>query len=227
MRSERTRQRTPSWGLVSSSAAPVLLIGGWTLAAARQPDGFDPVVETISALAARDASDRWVMTVALTGLGVCHVVTALALRAAARPGRWLLAGGGAATVVVAAFPLPTGDGHSTPHTVAASTAFLALAAWPALAARRSATAAAVPAAAETPALPAVPVVPVVLRPAVALPAAAVLLGLVAWFGAELSLDGRGVGLSERVAAGAQALWPLTTVASVVLSRGTQSRLRRR
>jgi hypothetical protein len=46
--------RVPWCGLVSSVAAPVLLIGGWTMAAAVQPAPFDAVVHTISELAARE-----------------------------------------------------------------------------------------------------------------------------------------------------------------------------
>jgi hypothetical membrane protein len=183
----------PWWGLASATAAPVLLIGGWTVAAAAQRGRFDPVVETISALAARGATDRWIMTAALAGLGVCHVVTALALRPAAWPGRVVLAVGGVATLLVAAFPQPADDSGSTTHSLAAGTAFVALAGWPALAVRQSARA------------------PAVVRPAVALPAAAVLVGLITWFGAELAADRGLVGLSERAAAGAQALWPLATV----------------
>lgn len=185
--------RVPWWGLLSSAAAPVLLIGGWTVAAARQPDGFDSVVDTISDLAARGATDRWIMTVALAGLGVCYLVTALALRPAARAGRWLLACGGVATVLVAAFPLPADDSGSLAHGLAATTGFAALAVWPALAWRRHAPA------------------PLLLRRAVALPAAAVLVGLVGWFAAELAADRGRVGLAERAAAGAEALWPLAVM----------------
>ena len=42
----------PWWGVVSSVAAPVLLVGGFTVAASLQP-GFNPVADTVSALAAR------------------------------------------------------------------------------------------------------------------------------------------------------------------------------
>lgn len=189
----RRTDRSPVawWGLVSSAAAPVLLIGGWTVAAARQQNGFDPVVETISALAAYGADDRWVMTTALAGLGICHLTTAGALRGAAPAGRAILAGGGVATVLVAVFPLPADESGSTAHTIVAGTAFLALAVWPALAGRRDAAHGAAP-----------------LRPVASVAAAAVLLGLVGWFGAELTSDGDRVGLTERVAAGAQSLWPL-------------------
>ena len=64
---------------------------------AGQPRSFNPVADTISALAAEDATDRWVMTFALLGLGACYITTALALRPAAAPGRLILTIGGAAT----------------------------------------------------------------------------------------------------------------------------------
>jgi hypothetical membrane protein len=138
------------------------------------------------------ADERWLMTSALLGLGACHVVTALGLPAAV-PGRVLLALGGVATMLVAAFPLPA-SGDSTAHATAATAAFVALAVWPAAAWRRD-----------------VPVPPA-LRPAVSIGAALVLLGLVGWFAVSLSTGGR-TGLAERVAAGAEAVWPLLAVVS--------------
>lgn len=194
----------PWWGLLSSGLAPVLLIGGWTLAATRQQGGFDSVRETISALAAVGADDRWVMTTALAGLGLCHLVTAAALRGARMPGRVVLATGGAATVVVAVFPLPAGDGGSAAHTAAAATAFLTLALWPLLARARDA-----------PAWP--------LRPGPALAAGSGLLALVGWFVVELAADTDRVGLSERTAAGAQALWPLAAAWGAWLPMPTRGR----
>ena len=61
----------PWWGVISSVAAPVLLIGGWTVAAGLQPR-FDPVADTVSALAAIGATDRWVMTLVFLLVGVCY-----------------------------------------------------------------------------------------------------------------------------------------------------------
>src|SRR3712207_703029 len=121
--------RTPWWAVLSSAAAPVVLIGGWTVAARRQPDGYDGTVETISALAAHGAADRWVMTAALLVVGACHVVTASGLSAAAVAGRVVLGLGGVATMLVAAFPLPE-SGPAPAHAAAAGTALVALAVWP-------------------------------------------------------------------------------------------------
>lgn len=184
------RERVPWWGLVSSAAAPVLLIGGWTVAARLQSDEFDSTSDTISALAGLGAQDRWVMTSALAGVGLCHLVTALALRPLPRPGRVLLGAAGVGTLLVAALPLPDSDASSLPHTVAAGVSFAALSVWPALSWRRGVR------------------TPAPVRPGVALGAATVLLGLLGWLVVELAADDGRVGLAERVAAGAQALWPL-------------------
>ena len=58
-----------------------------------------------------------------------------------------------------------------------------------------------------------PSVPWALRLAVSAGAVAVLLALVAWFGAELIIGGGLAGLAERIFGAAQALWPLAVVAS--------------
>ena len=181
------------WGVLSGLLAPLLLVGGWTAAAALRPDAYDAVQRTISELAGVGVPHRWLMTCALVGVGVCHGATAAALRVAALPGRILLALGGVATVLVAANPLPAGGGSSSAHTASAAGAFGALACWPSLAWRRG------------------PRVPAVLRAGPSVAAAAVLLAAVLWFAVELSARAGRVGLAERWAAGLQALWPLTVV----------------
>jgi hypothetical membrane protein len=181
--------------VLSAAAAPVLLVGGWTVAAALQPGSFSQVADTISALAAYGAADRWVMTAAFFGLGACYGVTALALRPAAASGRLFLAAGGLATVLVAANPETAGRGGSLPHTLWAATGFIALAAWPLLSRRRG------------------PSVAALLRPAACAGASAVLVALLVWFGVELSAGGGLTGLAERMLAGAQALWPLAVILS--------------
>jgi len=175
-----------TWVLVSAAAAPVALIGGWTLAQARQSGRFDPATGTISALAAHGADDQWIITVSLFVLGVCHVVTAAGLTEAAQAGRILLALGGGATVVVAASPQP-----AAPHIPAAEVSFGALALWPSFSAlpdRRS-----------------------------GIVVTAAMLVLLGWLVAELR-DGNQLGLSERLLAGFQALWPLFVVLVIFRSR---------
>ena len=188
----------PRWALASAIAAPVAMIGGWTLAASRQPS-FDPVQETISALATSAATDPWIMTAGLAITGVAHLVTAAGLRPVPRRARVLHAIGGAATLAVALFP---SDAAPQAHGVAAGIGFGALALWPALAARRGATG--------------------ILRPAVTVGASVALTGLLGWFVVELQGGGDLTGLSERALAGAQAVWPLVVVVAL-LSHAPASR----
>jgi hypothetical membrane protein len=108
---------------VSSALAPVALFGGFEIAAARQSAAYSPVRDTISALAARGVTDRWIMTCAFVVLGLCHVVTAYGLR---RP---VLAVGGAATALLAIAPQPA-HGSSELHVALAGVALIALALWP-------------------------------------------------------------------------------------------------
>jgi hypothetical membrane protein len=195
-------KRIPWWALASSGAAPVLLASGLAIAEALQPQGYSPVRDTISALAARGATDRWVMTASLAGLGACHVVTAMGMRPVRIAGRVVLAAGGAATLLVAAFPQPV-KGNSVAHTAAATVAFISLGAWPAFAAQRRSSAP-------------------LLRRTSSLAATALLLGLVVWFAIEVHGGERG--LAERAAAGAQALWPLAVVVTTrrVFARAASS-----
>ncbi|MDT4913056.1 MAG: hypothetical protein QOC66_2184 [Pseudonocardiales bacterium] len=114
-----------AWVPVSAGLAPVALIGGWSVAASRQPDGYDSVRETISALAARGATDRWIMTAGLAILGLCHVATAAGFGEIGPGSRVVLGVGGVATTLVAALPQP-----NAAHVPVATVGFVALAVWP-------------------------------------------------------------------------------------------------
>ena len=190
----------PWWGVVSSAAAPVLLAGGWTAAAELQPPSFDPVSDTVSELMAVDAADRWVMTAAFLAVGLCYVVTGIALRPAGLAGRLILIAGAVTGMMVAAHPQPAGGGGSVWHAVWASLGFAGLAAWPAGAWRRGSS------------------VPWALRPQVCFSAVAVQLLLLTWFVAELVIGAGQAGLAERVVGVDQALCPLAVVLSCRLSR---------
>lgn len=187
-------RNVPWWGVVSSAAAPVLLVGGSTIATGLQPPSFDPVADTVSGLAAVGAVDRWVMTLTFLVVGACYITTGLALRPAAPAGRLILVAGSAAGMLVAAFPQHAGAGPGL-HAVWASAGFAALAVWPAGAWRRG------------------PRVPWGLRPAVCAAAVVALNLLLAWFVAELLTGAGQAGLAERIVGLAQALWPLAVVLS--------------
>ena len=190
----RTVRNVPWWGLVSSAAAPVLLVAGWTAAARLQPWPVDPVADTISALAAVGATGRWVMTLTFALVGICYIVTGIALRPAGSAGRLILMAGAAAGVLVTVNPQPA-YGGSPAHALWASVGFAALAVWPAGAWRRGQE------------------VPWGLRPAVCAGVVAVLIVLVAWFGLEVATGAGHAGLAERVLLLAQAVWPLMVVLS--------------
>ena len=150
---------------------------------------------TVSALAAPGATDRWVMSLAFVVVGVCDVVTGLALRPARVPGRLILIAGGVAGVLVAANPEQPGTNFPLPHMIWATAGGVAVAAWSAGAWRRG------------------PAAPWALRPAVSAGAVVVLLGLLAWFAVELITAAGQAGLAERVFGAAQARWPRVVVAA--------------
>lgn len=122
------RPTPPRWAIASAAIAPTVLVSGWIIAAALQPPGFSSVDESISALAGHGTAHRLVMTFALGILGCCHLVTAAGLTSIRPSARVTLACGGAATILVTAFPQPV-DGTTVPHVASASAAFLALAIW--------------------------------------------------------------------------------------------------
>lgn len=175
--------RVAAWAPYSAALAPVALVGGWTVTAALQPPGYDPLRETISALAAHGAAHRWVMTVALAVVGACHLATAAGLRPLRPAPRVLLAVAGVAGIGVAVFPQPA-DGSSGAHVLCATVSIAALAAWPAT----------------------VTVVPGRVRTA-----ATLVLGLAAAWLAVALTGGPLLGLAERALTGVEALGPLGVV----------------
>ncbi|GAB3141028.1 DUF998 domain-containing protein [Micromonospora sonneratiae] len=198
----------------------MLLIAGWTVAGLRQPDGYDGITDTISELAAVGATDRWIMNITLVAVGFCYVVTAAGLRPVPVAGRGMLAVGGLATIAVTAFPQPE-VGPSDAHGVTASIACLSVALWPAgavllrrirwigpglagFAGRRPGGIAPLGYVEQ----------PWPLRPLVVLAVTGLLLALAGWFVLELQSRGTWIGVSERIAAGAQALWPLVVVLAI-------------
>jgi hypothetical membrane protein len=182
----------PWWVVAAAGAAPVLLVGGFVVATAIQPGSYDPVRDTISELAGHGATDWWIMTSALAGVGFCYVLAALGLQPAGRAGRALLAGCGAAVLLIAVFRQPL-RGYSLPHELAVIAAALTVCTWPLFASHR-----------QHPAL--------LLTRTPSIAAAGVSLALVAWYA--LESHGPLLGLAERVAAVAPALWLLVVVVTV-------------
>ena len=195
-----TDLRAPWWVVCAAALAPILLIGGWTIAATFQPPTYLWTRDTISALARIGAPERWFMTTAFAGLGVCYLLIAFGLRAAAPLGRMVLFIGGGTTILVSALPLPA-TGTSQAHGLVALVGFLAMALWPLAAARWSGVT-------ET--------TPWAFRLPIAIAATVALLVINGWFGLSL-LPHEMVGVSERASAAAEALWPLAVVLSTRVS----------
>jgi hypothetical protein len=191
----------PWWALISAGAAPVLLAGGWTIAARKQPVGYSSIRDTISSLAAQGAGDRWIMTSALAGIGFSYAVSAAGLPVAPMTGRIALAVGGIGTVLVAAFPQPA-SGNSVAHTVAAAVAFVALGAWPVLAIHRDSE-------------------NIFLHRGPSVVATVASFGLLLWF--VLEVHGSYRGAAERSAALVEALWPLAVVVAARRTYGLGAR----
>jgi len=181
--------RPPWWAVVSSVGAPVALIGGWVVAELLQPPGYDPVRQTISALARHGAAHRWVMTAGLCAIGVCHLVTAAGLRGIRRWSRVLLALGGVAGLGVGICAQPP-HGSSNAHLAFAVLGIVILAIWPLTVA--SAAAVRFP-----------------LRRRDAVLSAALSAVLLAWL--VQATSGSTLGIAERAVTAQQELWPLLVV----------------
>ncbi len=189
----------PWWGVLSSAAAPMLLVSGWTVAARLQPPSFNSVSDTVSGLMGTGATDRWVMTTAFLAVGVCYIITAVALRPAGTAGRLILVAGAVTGMLVVLNPVSPG-GPSVWHAVWASLGFAGLAVWPAGAWRQG------------------PSVPWGLRPPACFAAVALQAFFLAWFIAELVLGADRAGLAERAVGVVQAIDPLMVVLSCRLFR---------
>ncbi|MDT9695668.1 DUF998 domain-containing protein [Streptomyces sp. P17] len=183
----------PWWAFFSSGCAPALLVAGWAIAALLEGSAYDSATQTISVLAACGAAGFWVMTAALLAVGVCHLLTAWGLRAAAFAGRMALAGGGVSALAVVVVPAATSRGDLR-HGSVAVVGFTLLAVWPLLAAHRDGAA------------------PWGLRPTPSLLASA-LMGMGAvWFLFEVRQQGT-IGVAERLVTFMQSLWPFVVVVS--------------
>ncbi len=185
----------PWWTVAAACASPALLIGGLFIATSVQPASYDPVRDTISELAGPAATDSWIMTSAIAGVGLCYLLVAIGLQHARRAGRLLLAGGGVATLLIAVFRQPR-DGYSLEHELAVIATAVTCCTWPIFASYG-----------RHPAF--------LLTRAPSLAAAGATLGLVVWYA--LESGGALLGVAERCAAAAVPLW---LVAVVVTTRRT-------
>lgn len=170
-----------------AAVAPVVLVLGGVAAELAQPPGtYDAVGQTVSTLAGRGATDRWIMATTLAAVGALYVLVALGLRTVPRTACLVLGGGGIAVVVAALAAQPV-HGSSTVHMVATVTAAIAFVLWP---------------------LPLVgdrTVAPRLRRDS--LVATAAMIVALGWLCAQAWTDGTWLGVAERVLILSQTVWP--------------------
>lgn len=191
--------------LISATLAPILFIGGTVTAELMSPD-FNPVVQTISELAAGDAPTRVFMTVIFMLTSLCHATTAIFATGIGWPGRVLIAIAAVSSFGVALFPLPTMAGTSVEHRIAAIIGFIALAAWPLFGMRRDR------------------VFPWIIRPWGAILGTGLMTVFCFWFLAVWAQPELGyVGVVERIAANTESIWPALVLWSLFAAQRQAAR----
>lgn len=179
--------------LALSLAAPVVFVAGGLLARALQPPGsYDTVAQTVSTLAGRGATDRWLMTSTLLALGAMYLAVAAGLRATPRPGRLVLGVGAVAVITTALAPQPA-HGSSAVHMTSMVIGTVAFVGWPlALARDRHLD-------------------PRLRRGSLA--ATAVMVVVLGWLCAQAWTGGTWLGAAERALILAETVWPIRVAAA--------------
>jgi hypothetical protein len=194
------------WTVGTALLVPVVLVGGWLVAGALQPDSYSPVRQTMSVLAGHSGTDRWVMTAALVLVGGCQIATGAGLAGVGRPARILLILTGVSTLGVAASPEPA-TGPTPAHLAFAVGCAVTAAVWPVFVARRA------------------PARSWILSVYGCGGVTAIFAGLSGWLLIAAQGGGTDLGLLERLTSGVQGLFPLVVVLAVRQAERTQARLR--
>ncbi|MEZ5372050.1 MAG: DUF998 domain-containing protein [Microthrixaceae bacterium] len=117
---EAATRRRAIGGLVG----PAAFIGAWATGTVVL-DGYSPVPDAISRLAAVGADTRWLMTAGFLGFTAASIPAAAAIRRAVPGSAWTgVLGTGLATAVVAALPLDRSDAVDAAHGVAAAVGYV-------------------------------------------------------------------------------------------------------
>jgi hypothetical protein len=183
-----------AWVPVCAGLSPALLTIAWLIGDAVQPTSYSPMRQTVSVLAGDAATDRWIVTGALYGIGVCYLATAAGLRAVTLRARVGLVVAGLAAIGIAASPEPVSGGRAQ-HLIFTVIGAVAIAVWPAL-------------GAQTP-TPASILVSARVSAVVSLG----FLILLSWTVVETQ-GGASLGLAERVSSAIQTGWPLAVTLSL-------------
>jgi hypothetical membrane protein len=187
-------QTVPRWAVICAALPPVLLTGAYLVAGTLQPSSYDPIRQTISAMAGYTAADRWIMNGGIILVGACYLLTATGLTAIRTPARVLLAIAGLAGIGIAASPEPA-SGPSPQHLAWAALGAIIIAIWPAFTARRASP------------------LPPILTTSGSAAVTIVFVALLGWLFIE-TRDGSALGLAERLTTSVQTCWPAVVAISL-------------
>lgn len=123
------QKRVGKPAILAAYIGPLLGALGWIIAGASWP-GYDPVVHTISDLAANDSPVQAFMSSSFILGAIFTMLVAVYSRPFAMPGRVVLAIASIATVGLTVFTTPSQVGHSVPHRIFAIISFVAMSGWP-------------------------------------------------------------------------------------------------
>ena len=120
--------------VIAAVIGPIQSVLGWLIAGSLW-QGYDPVYQTISDLAADESPVKLIMSAFFILGGTLTLIGAIYARTLAMPGRVALFISGICTYGLTIFPTPL-VGHSDMHRVFAISSFMLSAGWPLLAMRR-------------------------------------------------------------------------------------------
>ena len=190
----RPHRPVAAWVPVFAGLSPTLLTIAWLIGDAVQPTSYSPMRQTVSVLAGRAGTDRWIVTGAVYLLGVCHFATAAGLRVLPLRARVGLVVAGLAAIGIAASPQPV-SGSRAQHLVFTSIGAVAITVWPALAAQRRAPAS------------------ILVSARISAVVSLGFLILLSWTVVETQVGGS-LGLAERVSSAIQTGWPVAVAVSL-------------
>src|SRR6266849_7442832 len=194
----RSNPAAHPWAIISAALSPVLLTGGYLVAGALQPASYNPMRQTISAMAGQAGTDRWIMTGGIVLVASCYLITAAGLTGIRASARALLIVAGLAGIGIAASPDPARG--STPRHLAWTTlGAVTIAVWPAFAAPRASAR------------------PLILSVCGSAAVTAVFVALLGWLFTE-TRDGSVLGLAERLTSSIQTCWPFITAVALRRTR---------
>lgn len=120
--------------LIAAIIGPVQAVLGWVIAGALWP-GYDPIVKTISDLAADDSPVKWIQSSFFVLGGTLSLIAAIYTPVLALAGRVTIFVAGLTTYGLTIFATPTQETSSFWHRVFAIATFILMSAWPLLSMR--------------------------------------------------------------------------------------------